>query len=236
MTSPELGDQPDRPFELVCFDIAGTTIADGDAVTAAFSQAYTAVGGPEDRRGLYDRFVWDTMGRSKVDVFGEWFEDGVVARKANDAFEDCYAGFIDEGRCQPIPGAEQTIADLRSQGVAVALTTGFSPTTRDRLLERVGWRDIADVVLSPAEAGRGRPFPDMVLTALLRTGARRVQAVAVVGDTPSDVRAGCWSGAGLSVGVLTGGVEASRLFAAGASAVCPSVVDVPAVLGLRPGP
>lgn len=220
----------EQPFELVCLDIAGTTIADGDAVTAAFAHAYTAVGGAEERRSGYEGFVADTMGQSKIDVFAAWFDDDAVARQANCAFEDRYAAFIDEGRCQPIPGAEQTITDLRSQGVAVALTTGFSPATRDRLLERVGWSDIADVVLSPADAGRGRPFPDMVLTALLATGAGRVQAVAVVGDTPSDVESGRRSGAGLSIGVLTGGVQAGRLLAAGADAVCPSVVDVVAVL------
>jgi phosphoserine phosphatase len=38
-----------------------------------------------------------------------------------------------------MPGAEETIASLRRTGVRVCLATGFSPLTRDAIIDRLGW-------------------------------------------------------------------------------------------------
>ena len=50
----------------------------------------------------------------------------------------------------------------------VCLTTGFAPSTRDALLHALGWGDEVDLALSPADVGRGRPAPDMILGAMAR--------------------------------------------------------------------
>ena len=88
------------------------------------------------------------------------------------------------------------------------------------------------LTLCPADAGgRGRPYPDMVLEAFVRTGAADdVRQVAVVGDTSYDVLSGVRAGAGLVAGVRTGahGDEAFR--AAGATHVLDSVTALPALL------
>ena len=78
------------------------------------------------------------------------------------------------------------------------------PRTRDAIIAALGWGSLVDLVLSPADAGRGRPWPDMPLTALLRLGGGSVHELAVVGDTTSDVESGLRAGAGLVAGVLTG--------------------------------
>lgn len=132
---------------------------------------------------------------------------------------------------RPVPGAEHLIHRLRSTGVRVALVADLSRPTMDAVLDAVGWRHLADVTLSPAEAGRGRPFPDQPLTALLRTGASSVEGMVVVGDTAEDIAAGIAAGAGLVVGVLTGTHDEQALLDAGADAVLPSVADLPALLG-----
>ena len=74
-------------------------------------------------------------------------------------------------------------ADLRDGGVRMCLTTGFSPATRDRIIGALGWAGPVDLALSPADAGRGRPWPDMILAAVLRLRIDDVAEVAVVGDT-----------------------------------------------------
>jgi phosphonatase-like hydrolase len=114
----------------------------------------------------------------------------------------------------------------------VALLTGFSATTRDRLLAALDWQGIADLSLCPSEAGRGRPYPDLVLTALLRLGAGDVAAVAVAGDTAADMASGRRAGASIVAGVLTGADGEDRLYGAGATHVLASVADLPALLGL----
>src|SRR5262249_52458809 len=67
-----------------------------------------------------------------------------------------------------------------------------------------GWRSLVDLFLSPADAGRGRPWPDMPLTTLLRLGGDSVASLAVVGDTPADVESGLAAGAGRAVGLPAG--------------------------------
>lgn len=219
------------PVQLVCLDLAGTTVADGDAVAEALAVALDPGDGPDGLVRVRG-FIEDTMGWSKIDVMRSWYGEEERARRANAAFEEAYAALIEAGRCTAIPSAEETVQAIRSAGAAVAFVTGFSPATRDRLLDRLGWRELADVALSPADAGRGRPFPDMVLAAMLRTGADDVAAVAVVGDTASDIESGRRAGAAHRIGVLTGEHDASRLRAAGATAVCGSVAGVPALIGI----
>jgi phosphoglycolate phosphatase len=114
----------------------------------------------------------------------------------------------------------------------VALTTVFSPATQTLLIDALGWRDSVDLWLAPADAGRGRPYPDLVLTALLRLRASRVQAVAVAGDTSADVHCGRRAGAGIVAGVRTGAHDEATLRAAGATAVLDSITELPALIGI----
>ena len=235
MTGNEAG-QTGR-IQLVCLDMAGTTVADEGAVLGAFASALDALGvdAPEERDGM-ERYVRTTMGESKIRVFQALFGDEGRAREANDAFEAAYDQLITDGRIAPIEGAATVVTALRRAGLKVALLTGFSASTRDRLVAALGWEDLADLTLCPSEAGRGRPYPDLVLTALLRSEADDVHAVAIAGDTASDMESGRRAGAAVRAGVLTGTHGRDDLLAGGATHVLDSVRDLPAVLGLATAP
>lgn len=218
------------PIELVCLDMAGTTVADDGAVLAAFRDAIDELGVPREQRAAMEEFVVRTMGESKIKVFRSLLKDEKRAQEANAAFEHAYERQIDQGAIHPLDGAEDVIRSLRERGLKVALLTGFSPVTRDHLLTSLGWTSIADVALCPAEAGRGRPDPDLVLTALLRTGASAVDAVAAAGDTASDMESARRAGASVRVGVLTGTHDEAELRAAGATDVLASISGLPSLL------
>jgi phosphonatase-like hydrolase len=220
-------------IRLVVLDMAGTTVADGGLVEEAFAVAARHVGeepgsGPDS---MLD-YVRATMGESKISVFRHLFGAETRARDANKAFEAAYAELVDGGRVAALPGARETIETLKSQGRTVVLTTGFARSTQDAILAALGWQDLADLTLCPADAGgRGRPYPDMVLTAFLRTAvADDVRQLAVVGDTSYDMLSGVRAGAGLVAGVLTGAHDADALRAAGANQVLDGVGQLPGVL------
>ncbi|MEU3459830.1 phosphonatase-like hydrolase [Streptomyces sp. NPDC006733] len=223
----------DHGIGLVVLDMAGTTVADGGLVEQAFSRAAERLGvepGSADHEKKLD-YVRATMGESKITVFRALFGDEETAQRGNAAFETAYAELVDGGRCAPLPGAAETIGRLRADGRTVVLTTGFSRTTQDAILDALGWRDIADLTLCPADAGRGRPYPDLVLAALLRTGAADdVREIAVAGDTSYDMLCGRRSGAALVAGVLTGAHDEAALREAGATHVLASVADLPDAL------
>lgn len=223
------------PVTLACLDLAGTTVKDDGAVEAAFLDALAAAGVAEGdpRRAAMLGYVRATMGTAKIEVFRALLGDEAGAQRANAAFEVAYGARVDAGAVTPLPGAEDTVRALRAAGVKVALLTGFSAPTRDRLIAALGWRHLADLLVCPSEAGRGRPAPDMVLTAVLRLEVDDVAAVAVAGDTAADMQSGRRAGARLVVGVLTGTDDAARLLEAGATHLLDSIAGLPALLEQR---
>jgi phosphonatase-like hydrolase len=216
------------PITVACLDMAGTTVADDGSVIAAFSAAVEQFGLPEGTQGYDDAlaYVRQTMGQSKIEVFRHILGAEDAAQQANAAFEEHYARSVRGGDVEPLPGATETFAALRAAGIKVCLATGFSPTTRDALLDALGWRPLVDLVLSPADAGRGRPWPDLPLTALLRLGGGAVGELAVAGDTPSDVESGLRAGAGLVAGVLTGSSTREELEQAKAPVILDTIADL----------
>ena len=221
--------------ELVVLDMAGTTVRDDGLVERAFVTAARSVGlaGTEEALGAALDYVRSTMGQSKIDVFRALTDTEAAAQQATDAFELAYLALIAEGGVTAMPGAEELFAELREAGLSVALTTGFARATQNALLATLGWSGLVDLALCPADVGRGRPFPDLNLTALLRTGASRVGGMVVVGDTASDMLAGVNAGAGLIVGVLSGTHDADTLEQAGADVIIESIADLAELLALR---
>ncbi|QRP43958.1 phosphonatase-like hydrolase [Amycolatopsis sp. FDAARGOS 1241] len=219
--------------ELVVLDLAGTTVADDGLVVRAFTAAIGAAGvSEEDSRfaGMLAH-VHATMGQPKITVFRSLLPTEDLAQRANAEFERAYHVLVAAGECKPVPGAEEVIRGLRHGGVKVALTTGFAVATQQAILGALGWRGLADLALAPGDGLRGRPYPDLVLAAVLRLGITDVRHVAVAGDTPADVRTGLAAGARVVAGVLTGAGTRTELREAGATHVLGSVRDLPDALG-----
>ena len=217
-------------FTIACLDLAGTTVRDDGVVLDAFGSAISGRGLSPDGYEQAMKDVRATMGQSKIEVFRRILGDEDAALDANQAFENHYARAVRAGEVTPLPGAVEAIGALRAAGLKVCLLTGFSPSTRDALLDALGWRPLVDLALSPADAGRGRPWPDLPLTALLRLGGGAVSELATVGDTLSDIESGLRAGAGLVAGVLTGGTTREEFTGAGATHVLDSVAALPALL------
>ncbi|MGW4723629.1 phosphonatase-like hydrolase [Streptomyces sp. S1] len=221
---------PKNTYGLVVLDMAGTTVADDGLVEQAFTVAAERLG--EDPAAMIGH-VRATMGESKISVFRHLLGgDERRAQEANLAFEQAYGELVADGRIAPLPGAAETIAALREQGRTVVLTTGFARVTQDAILDALGWRDLVGLTLCPADTGgRGRPYPDMVLGAFLRTGAvDDVRRIAVAGDTSYDMLSGVRSGAGIVAGVLTGAHGEAALKEHGATRVLASVAELPELI------
>ena len=214
--------------EMVAFDVAGTVLNDDGLVISAFKNAFEATQ-PDlwpTHGEQWTQYAIDTMGQSKIHVFTELLGDAEKAHRANVAFEESYISQVAEVGAVPIAGAEDVFKYLRSKGVAIALTTGFSRSTLDTLLIELGWKDLIDISVTPGEAGRGRPHPDMLQKAATTLGITNPASVIVLGDTAADMQAAISFGAGQVIGVLTGAHDEHRLHDAGATSVINSVADL----------
>jgi phosphonatase-like hydrolase len=218
--------------EMVAFDVAGTVLNDDGLVIAAFRNAFEATQ-PDlwpTHGEQWTQYAIDTMGQSKIHVFTELLGDAEKAHTANVAFEESYVSEIAEVGAVPIAGAEDLFKYLRAKGVAIALTTGFSRSTLDTLLIELGWKDLIDISVTPGEAGRGRPHPDMLQKAATTLGITNPASVVVVGDTAADMQAAVSFGAGQAIGVLSGAHDEHRLHDAGATSVINSVADLKSLI------
>jgi phosphoglycolate phosphatase len=213
---------------VACLDMAGTTVRDDGSVLEAFA---AAIATQNLRAAAYQQAMQDlksSMGQSKIEVFRRILGSEQAAQEANEAFENHYAAAVRAGHVAAMPGATDVFKACRDAGIRVCLATGFSPGTRDAIISELGWGDLIDLALSPANAGRGRPWPDLPLTALLLLQGGAVSELAVAGDTASDVESGLRAGAGVVAGVLSGAGHRADLEQAGA----PIILDT--IAGLLP--
>jgi phosphoglycolate phosphatase len=218
-------------IRLAVLDMAGTTVSDGGVVERSFVEALSGMGFDPDGAEMQTHleFVRATMGQSKIVVFRAVFGgDEERAQDANRRFEAAFDGAVSRGEIEALPGAETALEAFRARGARICLTTGFSSSTREQLMDVLGWRDLVDLSLSPGDGVRGRPYPDLVLTALMRLEVDAVQEVAVAGDTASDLVAGTAAGAAVVAGVLTGAHDRAQLSAAPHTHVLDSIADLPA--------
>jgi phosphonatase-like hydrolase len=217
---------------LACLDMAGTTVRDDGLVDAAFAAAMDGIGLDPSALAAAREHVHRTMGLPKQVVFRHIVGDDDLAARCVELFDAAVLAEIEAGRVAPIDGAEAAFGQMRASGITVCLTTGFTEDVQTALIAALGWGDLIDLALCPGPGVRGRPFPDLVLRAALRSEVDDVRDIAVVGDTANDLLSGHRAGAGILVGVLSGSHGRDELEAGPHTHLIDSVRTLPDVLGL----
>lgn len=220
-------------LRLAFIDMSGTTFQDNGIMEQAFARTAEKLG-VDITSQHYEAMlgvVRGALGHSKVRVFQRLFQDDPAkAAAAIREFEREFDALLGAGTIAPVPGAEDAIRALQDSGLMVCLATGYNRHSQNQILESLGWMGLADLSLCPSDAGRGRPYPDMILTALLALDLGDVREVMVVGDTAADMVSGRRAGSEAAIGVLTGAHQREALRAAGADVVVDSIRDVPSLL------
>ncbi len=212
------------PISLVCFDLASIVI-DSSIVERAFAEAIATQGivaGTQDYARAMVRFD-RSHGRAPAAVLRDMFDDEPRAQAALLAFERSFRAAAHRfGVDLPVDMAD-AMGKTAGSGARICLLTMLSRRSCGELLRLL---HTADLVLCGDDAPRGFPWPDPVLTAMLRLGAADVREVAVVSTTPDGILSGYRAGARILVG-LGSGHRAAALFEAGATHVLDSVSMIP---------
>jgi len=223
--------------DLVVFDIAGTTVYDGDAVHRCLAAAVLA-GGAAPSRDAVNR----VMGMPKPMAIAALLEAHRGAPPDAADVDRLYSEFermmIDYYRTSPhvreTDGATEVLRWLRAQGVVVALDTGFAHAITDVIVDRFGWDgDVIDLAVSTDQVPRGRPHPDMVERAMAQFGITDRSRVAKVGDTPADLAEGTAARCGFVIGVTSGSHTREELAACPHTHLIGSLRELPALLDDR---
>jgi len=208
----------------------GTLIHDDGLVQRAYEAALQSAGltsGSEKHTAAWATIA-SMAGRPTLDVLTAALTDPVLAEESTWAFDDSVLDSIPQ--LTEIPGATRSLDALAQRGILLAVTTSFSPEVRKAALAHMGWSDRFEMTLSAHGVRRGHPAPDLLLHAILELRIDSVSQVAIVGDNVADLEAGNRAGAGIVIGVRTGGVNKDELLAAPHTHLADSIADVPGVL------
>jgi phosphoglycolate phosphatase len=227
------------PVTLACCGLLGTAADDRGILERAFAEA-CATQGIVPGTAAYAHCmvgVHQSRGQAPLDVFRGLFAEGQGrAEAAALSFERSFRAAVDRTGLAPAPGTNEAFAALRDAGVRVCLITSLSRRLLTLVLDTLGWWRMVDLALSPEDVPRGCPWPDLMLSAMLRLGVEDVRETAFAGSTASSVLAGKRSGASIVAGVLAGAHTGDRLRASGATHLIEGMADLPTLLLGNPAP
>jgi phosphoglycolate phosphatase len=221
------------PVSLACCGLIGTVVNDGGMVDRAYAEAI-ATQGVVTGTAAYARcmaHVHQARGRSTVDVLQTMFPDSQArGQAAHLALDRSFCDAVGRIGATPAPGAAAAMEKLADAGIRICVITAFSRRVLTVVLDTLGWWDRIDLALSPEDAPRGAPWPDLILAAMLRLGVTDVRETAVAHDTQAGVMSGRRAGAGIVAGILGGTHSGNRLRQAGATHLIPGIAQLPELL------
>lgn len=224
------------PTELVVFDMAGTTVYDDDFVHRALQEALRHAGVDATRDAIND-----VMGRPKPMAIRSFLEaeheapdalDDAVDAAHDDFIERINAFYATDSAVREVEGVSALFAQLQDAGIKVGLDTGFSRSTADVIIDRLGWDEagLLDATVTSDEVEHGRPAPDMIHHLMEVTGVEAADRVVKLGDAPSDLKEGDRAGCRLVIGVTKGSHTRDQLAPHPHTHLIDTVADLPVLI------
>jgi phosphonatase-like hydrolase len=238
------------PIQLVVFDMAGTTVKDENEVFDCFIQATvnrnSELNVDGDRlnsmMGWAKKLVFQTLWAEQIGREHPEYESKVEVSYKE--FKLILENHYRTQPVQPTEGCSELFAWLKSQGIKIALNTGFYREVTDIILQRLGWdkgldskyvgstESVIQASVTPSEIynNEGRPAPYMIQKAMYKLGIKDPQKVIAVGDTPSDIQAGVNANCGWSLGVTNGTHTKEQLAISPHNGLLNSLADLKALI------
>lgn len=209
-------------IKLAVCDMAGTTVKDEREVEQCFFKAaeQTALHASSEKvvamMGLPKKLVFQTLWREQIGKDHPAYAANVETSFA--AFKDILETHYLTQPVEPTEGCLELFVWLKSQGIKIALTTGFYREVTDIILDRLGWNQglnseyigsetsMIQASITPSEIfnTEGRPAPYMIQKAMYKLGIVDSKTVVSIGDTPSDLEFGFNANCLYSFGVTNG--------------------------------
>lgn len=209
-------------IKLAVCDMAGTTVKDDREVEQCFFGAAGRTGLSASSEQLTNMMGWpkklvfQTLWREQIGKDHPDYLANVETSFA--AFKDILETHYQTQPVEPTEGCLELFSWLKSQGIKIALTTGFYREVTDIILGRLGWNQglnseylgseasIIQASVTPSEIfnTEGRPAPYMVQKAMYKLSVVDPKTVVNIGDTPSDLESGINASCLYSFGVTNG--------------------------------
>lgn len=201
------------------FDIDGTLVDSNYLHVDAWSRAFVDIGHPVDAWKIHRSIGMD--GEKLLDAL---LDDADAATRERATERHTHHHESNSGRLRPFDGARELIRALAARGITVVLATSAPENELKHLRTVLSLDEFVDAVTSSEDVDTAKPSPDIVKVALERARVSSAEAV-MIGDSTWDMEAAGRAGVA-SIGVMSGGISADELRAAGARRVYSDVEDL----------
>jgi beta-phosphoglucomutase len=219
----------------IIWDVDGTLVDTAGQHFRAWTRLAAEIGRPFTRADFAA-----TFGMRNPEIIRELFlpgADDAACRELGERKEDLYRASVRDEGAHLLPGAARLLAAFAEAGWPQAVGSSAPPGNLDLLLGLTGTRRYFAAVTTGDDVSRGKPDPEVFLTAAAKLGVGPPRCV-VFEDAVAGVEAAKAGGMGCVAVTFVGHHPADKLRAAGADLVVGSLdeVNVEDVASLtRPG-
>jgi beta-phosphoglucomutase len=209
----------------IIWDVDGTLVDTAEQHFRAWSELAAGIGQPFTRADFAA-----TFGMRNPEIIRKLFDPGAGdARCAElgNRKEDLYRASVREEGVQLLPGAARLLAAFADAGWPQAVGSSAPPGNVELLLGVTGTRHYFRQIVTGDDVTRGKPDPEVFLTAAAKLRAEPARCV-VFEDAVAGVEAAKAGGMRCVAVTFVGHHPAEKLKAAGADLVVPSLEEVSA--------
>jgi HAD superfamily hydrolase (TIGR01549 family) len=191
-------------IQCIVFDIDGTLIDNTQDIVGLFQDTIIKFMGPEKR--LTTQEVLALWGPPGDEIFKQVFPPNI----AEEAWEDFLKSYRINHSDKAFFSREQ-LERIKQKLRYLTIFTGKSKKTCEITLEKLGIKDLFDLILTGNDVPRSKPYPDALLLMIDKLHLPR-DGVLFIGDSHLDVQAG--AGAGINTAAaLWGTMEPEKVLA-----------------------
>ena len=219
---------------MVVFDMAGTTVDEGNVVYRTLHKAIEKVCPSVS----FEDVLKLGAGKEKLQAIRETLSGSNISLNEatiQEIFKD-FLGLLDIAYANlivvPTNNTERLFNELRTKDIKVVLNTGYNTVTAISLLNKLNWvKGVQyDLLVTSSDVSNNRPMPDMILYAMDKLDITDASTVIKVGDSTIDIEEGRNAGCKYNIGVTTGAHTKAQLESAKPDYIFDNIYDLVSVL------
>lgn len=219
---------------MVVFDMAGTTVDEGNVVYRTLHKAIEKICPSVS----FEDVLKLGAGKEKLQAIRETLSGSNISLNEatiQEIFND-FLGLLDMAYANliviPTNNTERLFNELRTKDIKVVLNTGYNTVTAISLLNKLNWvKGVQyDLLVTSSDVSNNRPMPDMILYAMDKLDITDASTVIKVGDSTIDIEEGRNAGCKYNIGVTTGAHTKAQLESANPDYIFDNIYDLVSVL------
>ncbi len=197
--------------KLLVSDMAGTIINEKGLIYTAMKNTLSSMGfcvSNADIKSWHGKDKIQVLSshiNAKYNIVSEKYNEPIIEQASIRLVDELDKVYFQDKNIELIDNnLLQFFDDLRSDGIKVALNTGYPHEFQNKIIHHFNLQNHVDAWISSSQVFCGRPHPYMIQRLIEDCEIPSPKNVAKIGDTVNDILEGKNAGCVLNIGVMTG--------------------------------